>query len=74
MLGSEREERSLSGDAQKTKAELIAELVALRETVMESTLERSRQVLRESEERFHILTETSQDAIEVISETVRPSR
>ncbi len=69
MLGPEREERPLSGDAQKTKAELIAELVALRETVMESTLERSRQVLRESEERFHILTETSQDAIEVISET-----
>lgn len=63
------EGHTLSGDAQKTKAELIAELEALRETVMESTIERSRRALRESEDRFRILTETSDDAVEVISET-----
>ena len=46
-----REECPLSGDAQKTKAELIAELDALREKIRESTGERARQTLRESEER-----------------------
>jgi len=63
-----REERSLRGDAQKTKAELIAELDALREKVTESSDERARQALRESEERYRIVTEISRDAIEVVNE------
>jgi PAS domain S-box-containing protein len=57
-----------SGDANKTKAELIAELDALREKVMTSTGERARQALRESEERYRIVAEISRDAIEVINE------
>ena len=68
MLGPDREERPLIGDAEKTKAELIAELEALRETVMESTGEQARRALRESEERYRIVTEISRDAIEVIDE------
>jgi PAS domain S-box-containing protein len=63
-----REERPLIGDAQKTKAELIAELDALREKVKESGAERTRQVLRESEERYRIVTEISRDAIGVVNE------
>jgi PAS domain S-box-containing protein len=58
----------LRGDAQKTKAELIAELDALREKVTESSDERARQALRESEERYRIVTEISRDAIEVVNE------
>ncbi len=58
----------MSGDSQKTNAELIAELDALREKVVESTGEQARQALRESEERYRIVTEISRDAIEVINE------
>jgi PAS domain S-box-containing protein len=58
----------LRGDAQKTKAELIAELDALREKIVEPGVERTRQALRESEERYRIVTEISRDAIEVIND------
>jgi len=59
----------MSSDAQKTKAELIAELEALREKVAASAGEQARQALRESEERYRIVTEISRDAIEVVNET-----
>jgi PAS domain S-box-containing protein len=55
-------------DAQKTKAELIAELDALREKVRESTGEPTRQAVYESEERYRIVTEISRDAVEVVNE------
>jgi PAS domain S-box-containing protein len=66
---SGREERPLIGDAQKTKAELIAELDALREKLDESDNEQTRQALRESEERYRIVTEISRDAVEVVNES-----
>jgi PAS domain S-box-containing protein len=58
----------LSGDAQKTKAELIAELDALREKVTESGGERARQALHESEEIYRIVTEISRGAVGVVNE------
>jgi PAS domain S-box-containing protein len=58
----------LSGDAHKTEAELIAELDALRVQVAGSCGDRARQSLRESEERYRIVTEISRDTIEVINE------
>ena len=58
----------MSSDAQKTKAELIAELEVLREKVAEPAGEQTRQALRESEERYRIVTEISRDAIEVVNE------
>ena len=58
----------MNDDAQRTKAELIAELVALREKATEPNGERARQTLRESEERYRIVTEISRDAIEVVNE------
>ena len=58
----------MNDDAQRTKAELIAELVALREKATEPNGERTRQTLRESEERYRIVTEISRDAIEVVNE------
>ena len=58
----------MNGDAQRTKAELIAELVALREKATEPNGERARQTLRESEERYRIVTEISRDAVEVVNE------
>ncbi len=63
-----REERPLIGDAEKTKAELIAKLDALREKVVELTGGAAHQALRESELRYRIVTEISRDAIEVINE------
>jgi PAS domain S-box-containing protein len=58
----------MSGDAQKTGAELIAELGALREMVAELSDARAHRALRESEERYRIVTEISRDAIEVIND------
>jgi PAS domain S-box-containing protein len=58
----------LNGDAQKTKAELIAELVALREKATKPNGGRVRQTLRESEELYRIVTEISRDAVEVVNE------
>ena len=58
----------MSGDGEKTNAEFTAELDALRENVTESGGERARQALRESEERYRIVTEISRDAVEVVNE------
>jgi PAS domain S-box-containing protein len=58
----------LSEDDQKTRAELIAELQAFREWDAGSSGDRARQLLRESEERYRIVTEISRDAIEVVNE------
>ena len=63
-----REECPLRGDAQKTKAELIAELDALREKLTESGDEQAREALRESEQRYRIVSEISRDAVEVVNE------
>ena len=59
----------MKGDAQRTKAELIAELVTLREKVMQPNGEGARQSLRESEELYRIVTEISRDAVEVVNES-----
>jgi PAS domain S-box-containing protein len=58
----------LSDDDQKTRAELIAELEAFRERDADSSGDQARQSLRESEERYRIVTEISRDAIEVVNE------
>jgi PAS domain S-box-containing protein len=47
---------------------LVADSGALGETATESSGEQERQALRESEERYRIVTEISRDAIEVVNE------
>ena len=56
-------------DDQKTKAELIAELEAMRTAATSRDSDRDTLALRESEERYRIVTEISRDAITVTDES-----
>ena len=58
----------MSGDAEKTRAELIAELEDLRAQATDSNVATARDALSESEERYRIVTEVCRDAITVTNE------
>ncbi|MCH7868744.1 MAG: PAS domain S-box protein [Myxococcales bacterium] len=68
-MSPEKEEGSLRRDDQKTKAELIAELEAMRAVAAKRDSEPDTLALLESEERYRIVTEISRDAITVTDDT-----
>ncbi|MCH7598970.1 MAG: PAS domain S-box protein [Myxococcales bacterium] len=68
-MSPEKEEGSLRRGDQKTKAELIAELEAMRTAAASRDSEPDTLALIESEERYRIVTEISRDAVTVTDES-----